>query len=108
MIEGGRAAGVRYLRRGDARRWPAPTPRSSWPRGAIGSPQLLMLSGVGPADHLREHGIAVMADSPGVGANLSDHPVVTAMWQHPAARGPVGGVRPGQPGPLAAHATPAR
>ena len=51
--------------------------------GAIGSPQLLMLSGVGPADHLREHDIPVMADSPGVGANLSDHPVVTAMWSTP-------------------------
>jgi choline dehydrogenase len=54
--------------------------------GAIGSPQLLMLSGVGPADHLHEHNIAVMADSPGVGANLSDHPVVTAMWSTPKAR----------------------
>jgi len=42
--------------------------------GAIGTPQLLMLSGVGPADHLREHDIPVMTDSPGVGANLSDHP----------------------------------
>ena len=41
--------------------------------GAINSPQLLMLSGVGPADHLREHGIAVVADRPGVGANLTDH-----------------------------------
>ncbi len=54
--------------------------------GAIGSPQLLMLSGIGPADHLREHDIAVLADSPGVGGNLSDHPVVTAMWSAPKAR----------------------
>jgi choline dehydrogenase len=45
-----------------------------------------MLSGVGPADHLHEHNIAVMADSSGVGANLSDHPVVTAMWGAPKAR----------------------
>jgi choline dehydrogenase len=42
-----------------------------------------MLSGVGPADHLRELNIPVMADSPGVGANLSDHPVVSAMWSTP-------------------------
>ena len=41
--------------------------------GAINSPQLLMLSGVGPAEHLRQHGIAVVADRPGVGANLTDH-----------------------------------
>ncbi|MBV9552258.1 MAG: GMC family oxidoreductase N-terminal domain-containing protein, partial [Alphaproteobacteria bacterium] len=41
--------------------------------GAINSPQLLMLSGVGPAGHLAEHGIAVVHDLPGVGQNLQDH-----------------------------------
>ena len=41
--------------------------------GAINSPQLLMLSGIGPADHLKEHGINVVADLPGVGQNLQDH-----------------------------------
>jgi len=41
--------------------------------GAFGSPQLLMLSGIGPADHLRGLGIEVRADLPGVGANLHDH-----------------------------------
>jgi choline dehydrogenase len=41
--------------------------------GAVQSPQLLMLSGVGPAEHLRAHGIDVLADSPGVGGNLQDH-----------------------------------
>ena len=41
--------------------------------GAIGSPKLLMLSGIGPADELRRHGIAVAADLPGVGLNLQDH-----------------------------------
>ena len=44
--------------------------------GAIHSPSLLMRSGIGPAEHLREHGIAVVADRPGVGANLQDHPLV--------------------------------
>jgi choline dehydrogenase len=47
-----------------------------------------MLSGIGPADELRSHDIAVVADSPGVGANLSDHPAVAAMWQTPKSRGP--------------------
>ncbi len=42
--------------------------------GAINSPQLLMLSGVGPAEHLKAHGIAVVHDLPGVGQNLQDHP----------------------------------
>jgi choline dehydrogenase len=41
--------------------------------GAIGTPQLLQLSGIGPAPLLREHGIEVLLDSPGVGANLQDH-----------------------------------
>jgi choline dehydrogenase len=52
----------------------------------VNSPQLLMLSGIGPADHLRELGIDVVADSPGVGANLQDHPIVTAMWDTPKVR----------------------
>ena len=41
--------------------------------GTINSPQLLMLSGIGPATHLRQHGIDVLADLRGVGANLQDH-----------------------------------
>ncbi|MBU64424.1 MAG: GMC family oxidoreductase [Cupriavidus sp.] len=41
--------------------------------GTFGSPQLLMVSGVGPADHLRAHGITVVHDLPGVGGNLQDH-----------------------------------
>jgi choline dehydrogenase len=41
--------------------------------GALHSPKILMLSGVGPADHLRQHGITVAVDAPQVGANLHDH-----------------------------------
>ena len=52
--------------------------------GAINTPQLLMLSGVGPAEHLAEHGIRVVVDSPGVGANLQDHLVAGLA---PAAKG---------------------
>ncbi len=49
--------------------------------GAIGSPQLLMLSGVGPADHLRELGIPLVAELSGVGQNLRDHPLVAVTWR---------------------------
>ena len=49
--------------------------------GAVGSPQLLMLSGVGSAKHLEEHGIGVIADVPGVGQNLQDHPMVYMVWR---------------------------
>ncbi len=84
-MAGGRAAGVHYLRRGEAETVNAEG-EVILAAGAIGSPQLLMLSGIGPAEHLRSHGIAVLADSPGVGANLSDHPAVTAMWHTPKAR----------------------
>jgi choline dehydrogenase len=48
--------------------------------GALRTPQLLMLSGVGPAGHLAEHGIPLLADLPGVGANLHDHPMITPVW----------------------------
>jgi choline dehydrogenase len=48
--------------------------------GAVNSPQLLMLSGVGPADHLREQGIEVLVSLPGVGENLHDHPAVPLVW----------------------------
>jgi len=49
--------------------------------GAINSPQLLMLSGIGPADHLREFGIRVVADARGVGANLQDHLDICTLVQ---------------------------
>ncbi|MEM7534909.1 MAG: GMC family oxidoreductase N-terminal domain-containing protein [Chloroflexota bacterium] len=49
--------------------------------GATNSPQLLMLSGIGPADHLRSLDIPVIADLPGVGQNLRDHPTVNLRWR---------------------------
>ena len=48
--------------------------------GAINSPQLLMLSGIGPAGHLREVGVESKVDLAGVGADLQDHPVVPMLW----------------------------
>jgi choline dehydrogenase len=72
VFEGSRAVGVAYRRRGQevvvrARR------EVVLAAGAINSPKLLKLSGVGPADELRAHGIGVVADRPGVGENLQDH-----------------------------------
>ena len=49
--------------------------------GAIGSPHILMLSGVGPAEHLRGFGIPLVSDLPGVGQNLRDHPLVWVTWR---------------------------
>ena len=49
--------------------------------GAIASPQLLMLSGVGPADQLQSLGIPVVHELPGVGQNLRDHPIIFLTWR---------------------------
>jgi choline dehydrogenase len=71
-FEGTRAVGVDYVRRG--RGLAANAEREVvLAGGAINSPQLLMLSGIGDADELRTHGLPVVADLPGVGRNLQDH-----------------------------------
>ena len=54
--------------------------------GAVGTPHLLMRSGIGPAHHLRDVGVDVVLDSPAVGQNLSDHPVVPLIWRTRDAR----------------------
>ena len=69
---GNRAHGVEYARGGEPRRVRAES-EVIVTSGAIGTPKLMMLSGVGPAAHLREHGIEVVHDLPGVGENLHDH-----------------------------------
>ncbi len=51
--------------------------------GSIGSPHLLLLSGVGPAHHLVDHGVPVVADVPGVGHNLQDHPAAGPIFLSP-------------------------
>ncbi len=81
LIENGQAVGVQY----------APGPGKPVETiyaeaevilcaGAVQSPQILMLSGVGPADHLRGHGVAVAVDLPEVGANLQDHLDVSLIY----------------------------
>jgi choline dehydrogenase len=54
--------------------------------GSIGTPQILQLSGIGPADLLREHGIEVIVDAPGVGANLQDHLQIRAVYKITGAK----------------------
>ena len=96
----GRAAGVRLTGPGrvlSSRTYPADSPSApvsaEWPAtelrcsgdvivcgGTIGSPQTLLLSGIGPADDLRAAGIEVTADLPGVGANLHDHFLATMLY----------------------------
>ena len=72
LMEGNRAVGVEYVRRG--KRMQAHAGREViLASGVFNSPQLLMLSGIGPADYLRQHGIAPIIDSPGIGQNLQDH-----------------------------------
>lgn len=75
----GRADGVAYAVRGRTCHRRA-TREVLLCGGAINSPQLLMLSGIGPADHLREHGLRVLHDAPGVGANLHDHLDICTLW----------------------------
>lgn len=72
LIERGRAVGVRYRQRQHSVEVRAGS-EVLLAGGALNSPQLLMLSGIGPAAHLRQHDIAVQVDLPGVGRNLQDH-----------------------------------
>ena len=80
VFDGKRAVGVEVTRGGNV--------ETVWAKkevilaaGALQSPQLLMLSGVGPKDELERHGIPVVADLPGVGENLQDHPDVVVSYK---------------------------
>jgi choline dehydrogenase len=79
QIEDGQAVGVEYERAGGTGSVEA-REEVIVSGGSINSPQLLMLSGIGPADHLQEHGIDVVADLPGVGQNLQDHLYVPVVY----------------------------
>jgi choline dehydrogenase-like flavoprotein len=80
LIENGRAVGV-VIKRG----WRRETLRADGAvilsAGAFNSPQILMLSGIGPAAHLQGHGIAVARDMPAVGADLQDHIDYVSSWE---------------------------
>lgn len=73
LFEGTRASGVEFVRKGRTVKARA-AKAVVLAAGAFGSPQLLMLSGVGPQAHLRQHGMEVVHDLPGVGENFHDHP----------------------------------
>jgi choline dehydrogenase-like flavoprotein len=80
-LEGDRAIGVR-LRRGESGVEVVRAEREVvMCAGAIGSPQLLLVSGIGPADELEQVGVPVRHDLRGVGCNLQDHPFVTVIWE---------------------------
>ena len=81
LVEDGRAAGIEY-------RTPAGPSVARARReiilsgGTLNSPQLLQLSGIGPAEHLLEHGIQPVVDAPQVGSNLNDHFCVSTAYRH--------------------------
>ena len=72
LIEGKRVVGVEYQKDGEIRQARARR-EVIVSGGAVESPKLLLLSGLGPAEQLRAHGVNVVADLPGVGRNLQDH-----------------------------------
>ncbi|MEO6300269.1 MAG: GMC family oxidoreductase N-terminal domain-containing protein, partial [Paracoccaceae bacterium] len=80
LIEKGRATGVEYVRNGRTETLLARL-EVILSAGAIASPKLLMLSGIGPAGHLAEHGINTLVDLPGVGQNLQDHVEISLIYQ---------------------------
>jgi choline dehydrogenase-like flavoprotein len=78
-MEGARATGVTY-RLGGVTQTARANAEIVLSAGAVASPQLLMVSGIGPGAHLREHGIDVKVDVAGVGQNLQDHPVSWVLF----------------------------
>ncbi len=85
MVEAGRAVGIEYLQNNETR-----VARTSGEvilsAGAIGSPQILMLSGIGPAADLRSHGIDVLRDVSAIGQNLQDHLQLRCIWRLSGAK----------------------
>ena len=82
LFEGGRAIGVALAGSGESIEGDVVILAA----GSYGSPALLMRSGVGPADHLRSLGIAVVEDLPGVGERLADHPLLGLRYDAPAPK----------------------
>lgn len=80
LFEGKRTVGVAYVQNGTEYQVRVNS-EVILSAGAFDSPKLLMLSGIGPAEHLRALGIPVVVDLPGVGQNLQDHPVAAVAYQ---------------------------
>jgi len=85
VVEEGRATGV-AIRRDGVEQLVRSRREVILSAGAIGSPQVLMLSGFGPAQQLRDHGIAVLRDMPGIGQNLQDHYIARLTFRLAAHR----------------------
>jgi choline dehydrogenase len=79
LMDGRRATGVEYRQGGETQLARAGEVILSG--GAINSPQLLMLSGIGPGAHLAAHGIAPVVDNPNVGQHLTDHQGINYTWR---------------------------
>ena len=80
-LEGERAVGVRVAKGRGGSELLRATREVILSAGAIGSPQLLLLSGIGEPSELREAGVTARHELPGVGRNLQDHPFVTLIWE---------------------------
>ncbi|MFC6639541.1 FAD-binding protein [Sulfitobacter sp. JBTF-M27] len=80
LLEGGRAVGVEYERGGQTHQARA-SAEVILSAGAVNSPQILQLSGIGPGALLQQHGIEVAVDAPQVGANLQDHLQLRCAWR---------------------------
>jgi choline dehydrogenase len=78
---GGAVTGVHYRDRRGRTQVARASRETVLAAGSIGSPQLLMLSGYGPAEHLSRLGIELVEDLPGVGSNLQDHPYCVCIWE---------------------------
>ena len=110
LFEGTRASGVLASQLGQAQELHAER-EVILAAGAYNSPQLLMLSGVGPAEHLAMREIEVLLDQPSVGANLSDHPATQLVWTTPEPESLLLALEPGalqqyeatQTGPFASN-----
>ncbi len=82
LFDGDRCSGVEYLEPDTVHSGAVHARRAVIVSGgAIAAPKLLMLSGIGPAGHLRDTGVDVRVDSPGVGSHLQDHPEGVIMWE---------------------------
>jgi choline dehydrogenase len=104
LIEGGRAVGVEASRLGEAQVLRAER-EVILCGGTYNSPQLLMLSGVGPAEHLAMREVEVALDQPAVGENLSDHAATYTVWTTPEPASLLQALEPAAMEEFAAHQT---
>jgi choline dehydrogenase len=81
LVENGRCTGIEYRDAGGRQVTVRAADEVVLAAGGIGSPHLLMVSGIGPAAHLRASGVDVVLDLPAVGANLSDHPLTGVIYK---------------------------